>query len=434
MQFRLRSLFLLSVALFMGSGHVDAQDTVRTAEPPIVEVELSGIEPLPTDVVSIMDFGGGAGGGEPPSENPPIPYWDNAPTIVYPQVPGNAISNEYSSIFVACGYVDGEYPEVEVTKPSGEISTVSTVGYGDCWEYHQTWIYGMELGEYQIIAEDRRGTLIHSWEVEYPPFPLVGLISDTSTSDSSENARVQTRLLMGFEPGEKLTLRIYSPQIRRGESIEIYPGPILGGEGSYVATRIVEADENGTIILNFHSTPSAPFEAAWIGFKIDGYIGPTSGGGLPSPAVRDYELERSNQPEMAFFTQRPDFDQLSQLDSIWQGLNFNDMKTPGTANYQVALGDDDYRLVFTWCADTPERLQEILEPLDLTININETPVTAWDMIRYDEGACREWQSILNANVPELQIEFHYHLSEEIFDGFSSYAAGDYYHIINATFN
>lgn len=404
-----------------------SQDAVRKATPPIVNIKITGVEPLPSGVSKVMGFGSPAGGaGEAGSDAMNnAPAWINAPLIVHPQVT--------VAKFAACGYPSSSYPEVMVTSPSGHSEQVSIEDGDGCWAYYQTWSYGMELGEYKIVAKHAKGTLTHSWFVEYPPFTMVGLLSNPNSEEA-----VQTRFLMGFEPEEQLTLRIYSPEIPvelTSEADSNLPGAWDSDRGGYVATRTINADENGAVIIQFTASPSTPFDVTKLGFTIDGYLNPI--GEIGSPAHHDYYVTKPSspdQPEKLYSLFPPDIEAFLRIPSIWKGLTFKDMKSPGTRTYQTSLSNiDSILLNFTWCADTPARLAEILEPFELTITVNDEPISLWNLTRYEDRACRKWAGGLTPKHSKLQIVFHYTLREDIFDGSGKYKAGEYFHIINATF-
>ncbi len=123
---------------------VSAQAVVRTADPPVVEIELSGVEPLPDGVSKLMGFGSGAGGGGNVPQVRNTPHWVHMPSIVYPQRPQPPRDGRYfGSIFAACGYPEGQLPEVEVTTPSGANQNVAIEEAYGCWNTiktgHMAW-------------------------------------------------------------------------------------------------------------------------------------------------------------------------------------------------------------------------------------------------------------------------------------------------------
>ncbi len=82
---------------------------------------------------------------------------------------------------------------------------------------------------------------------------MVGLITERKQDNR------QTRLLIGFEPNERLTVHIYSPEVEVEVSLEeqtaiigVSPADATGG---YIATRVVETNKDWPSSLNLLQLP-----------------------------------------------------------------------------------------------------------------------------------------------------------------------------------
>lgn len=133
---------------------------------------------------------------------------------------------------VACGYSSETPPDAVLTLPSGETQTLEvqdTSSSPQCFWYSIDWQYGMELGKYQIALSHEDGTISYSWQVQYSKIPLSAYLNDTQ------------QLLMGFQPGETLTLNFYDAQ----------------DEMSFIAERQVNVGPDGAVIVDVALSPSA---------------------------------------------------------------------------------------------------------------------------------------------------------------------------------
>jgi hypothetical protein len=227
-----------------------AQETKpRTFSPPIVNVELSAIEPAPDPSLLTKEirFGGGAGG---PSGEVNRLKWLVTHDFTYPFMYGR----ESGVHFTACVLDSEEAPTGLITTPGGKNVTVEAkrssmrpINDSDsarCWDYPFTSSYGMELGQYSIDLQHPLGELHHTWEVDYPYFRVLRGIGEQDTA------------LMGFIPNEAVTVHFY-----------YYFQPDSGNappEYRYIATRHIAVDGEGAVVLHHTVARSAPFAESWI--------------------------------------------------------------------------------------------------------------------------------------------------------------------------
>ena len=103
-----RTIFMI-IFLLLFTMSVAAQGGQRTASPPVVTVELSGIEPRPSNFPAEMIFGGVGGGGAEPL-TPYGVYWETTP---------GAFAGGHDARFRACGYTTNQLPVATLAYPSG---------------------------------------------------------------------------------------------------------------------------------------------------------------------------------------------------------------------------------------------------------------------------------------------------------------------------
>jgi hypothetical protein len=210
---------------------------------------------------------------------------------------------------------------------------------------------------------------------------------------------------MGFFPSETVNLRIYFTEIP--------------GEADYVASRAIQVDKDGAALIEITVARSATFSIAGILVTVDGDNSPHL---TPvASSIADNTLVASRP------TNATDF---RQYKSLWNGVNFKDMTSPGSQNYETSIDAKTVRsFSFTWCGDSPTRLQEIVAPLSVSFSIDDAKVPDSSILVLDEGNCRKWATILNGWKPgsTVALQIRYTLSKVIFDGTANYAAGDYVH-------
>jgi hypothetical protein len=200
-------------------------------------VQPRGKEPLPSGVAAQIEFGGGGGGGF--VEEGPPPHWVQWPTdLAYP---GWGSPSGYP--FIACGYRASTAPRPTLILPSGRsVQQIDAQRTEDtCWSYRVPWSFGMELGTYILMLDHEDGKLVFPWQIDYPTGEQV-----------SVNLNVNEDLMMGFTPGERLTLRYYADE-------------------KYVATRIVQIGPDGDALIKVQVARSAPFTMEKVDYTVDGY-------------------------------------------------------------------------------------------------------------------------------------------------------------------
>ncbi len=221
----MRRIILLVILLVLAAPAA-AQSGQRTASPPIVTVELSGIEPRPPDYPTELFYGGlGGGGGAPIIPNGV--YWQGTP---------GAFTGASDSYFSACGYTDmTQAPVATLTLPDGSTQTITATdsdASSHCYSYRIPWSYGMQLGLYTLQLDHPDGQLTHTWGIDYP-FCRTSILNDN------------LQWLMGFAPGEQLTV--------------VFFASINSDQPVFAATRSVQADDQGTLALDIKVARGAPF-------------------------------------------------------------------------------------------------------------------------------------------------------------------------------
>jgi len=234
---KFRLLVIISAIAFVFPTKVTQQKSPRTASPPIVNIELSGIEPAPLGVPAQLEYAGGAGGGvgEPvrytgPGTKTIKPYWAHLPSaLTYPT------SDDY---LIACGYVSPEPPTSTLIYPSGRKDTLQGALDGvNCWSFTISRAYGMELGLYTLQLDHIDGQLIYTWGIDYPYLPV-----NVDESDIPKS-RLAGYWLMGYSPNELITLHFYDTS----------PNSV------FIASRSVQVNSEGVAILSIGFSHSSEF-------------------------------------------------------------------------------------------------------------------------------------------------------------------------------
>lgn len=131
---------------------------------------------------------------------------------------------------------------------------------------------------------------------------------------------------------------------------------------------------------------------------------------------------------------------LQTLPTIWSKnrLDFVDMNSPGTQEYQVD-GKTTDRLIwnFTWCAVDQARLDEILAPLKVAFLIGDSQLREDVVRQYEETnrksgeRCRVWATKLTdwEGGKRLKLTIQYDLAEAVNDGSQGYTPGRYSQIV-----
>lgn len=132
---------------------------------------------------------------------------------------------------------------------------------------------------------------------------------------------------------------------------------------------------------------------------------------------------------------RPDLSQ-TNLTSIWQGIEFEDMQLPGTRRYNTTVfANETRRWSFIWCGRTHADLENIVAPLNFSMLLNGQPISSAQILEHDEVVngwqCRYWSTLLQnwTSGQTVEVEAYYQLAERIFDGENYYEAGNYRQII-----
>jgi hypothetical protein len=285
---------LLSAVFFYRP--VYGQATVRVFNPTPVTVELSGKEPPSPDLATSFEIvftpGGGCGSW---SWNCAIEDSGGPVRIVYPIAQfvniadhigvhdRGATPNDAASITV-CGYLDDVQPIATVTTPSGKAETLGTgnppyvkvnENRENCWNFPVRLGLGAELGTYKVTITHSQGNLEQTWTEDLLYCPKKQWIGNT-------NNQV---LLTGYTAGEKLRIHFYAQTASRPADPNDTSGIIINTYG-YVASRDVQIDDMGTLLLTIDKARSADFSDD-IQYQIS-RIDPLPAAKYPTYQVEDY--------------------------------------------------------------------------------------------------------------------------------------------------
>lgn len=250
-----RIILLIVSSILLQSESVFGQNSVKNFNPPVVSIELSGYEPKPPGVSDILLFGGGGAGSDPAKKKVGKPYWQRVPTT----------AEFLFTSLQACGYLNGQ-PNATLILPSGKQQPLqSQYKMDDCLTYSPSLTIGSEFGLYTLRLEHGNSVLSHSWRMDYPTSPVAVELSGFEASP-------QVITLAGFAPRQKLRAHFYKWK--------------YADKSPYIATREIQMDDNGAIILSLSASRSATFKAHEIHVLIDDYIredkGNYSNGNNPS--------------------------------------------------------------------------------------------------------------------------------------------------------
>lgn len=251
----LRKIFYVAIPLVLivvgspAAGHaaMQTQAKVRTFSPPIVNVELSGVEPVPsgTNPSVELSFAGGGGGEDVDSKK--ILRWEEKPEFSYPFI----YDTKDGVRLTACSADSGSDPVATLISPGGKrtpvsmrvndsmaINAESGQEKDTCWTHSFESSYGMELGQYTLDVSSKNGSLSHTWIVDYPFYSTMRYIGDARYA------------LMGFAADQTVRVNFY----RRDDADN------GGSPYSFLATRQMKLDNEGAIVFKISVTRNAPFE------------------------------------------------------------------------------------------------------------------------------------------------------------------------------
>jgi hypothetical protein len=120
-----------------------------------------------------------------------------------------------------------------------------------------------------------------------------------------------------------------------------------------------------------------------------------------------------------------------QYTSFWSFAEFQDIQTPGEEDYEITILPEPYRQSFSWCADTPERLQQILGQLAVAFFIEDVQINDALILQSETEICHQWDTILEGWTAgqTAEVAVMYVINAPIFDGVFDYEAGTYVHRI-----
>jgi hypothetical protein len=139
--------------------------------------------------------------------------------------------------------------------------------------------------------------------------------------------------------------------------------------------------------------------------------------------------EPPERPVLPLAATRPaNMPEADQTPSLWEGVRYTDLMSPGVQTYSLTTGLERRRWTFTWCAIDEATLEQIARPLTLTFYINNVQVDPNLFLVYAiSSGCRAWSTFLDgwSGGEQYTLDIRYHLSQSINDGWNSYPAGDY---------
>jgi hypothetical protein len=117
--------------------------------------------------------------------------------------------------------------------------------------------------------------------------------------------------------------------------------------------------------------------------------------------------------------------------SFWSFAEFVDIQAPGEEVYEITILPEAYRQSFSWCADTPERLDQILSQLAVAFFVDGVQIDDSLIFQSETEICHQWDTILEGwtEGQTAEVSIMYVISTPIFDGVFDYAAGTYVHRI-----
>lgn len=139
---------------------------------------------------------------------------------------------------------------------------------------------------------------------------------------------------------------------------------------------------------------------------------------------------------------KPSWSEYQSIKSLWNLAHFQDLFVPGEQQYQIHIQhNDSWKWDFTWCANSKDRLYQILEPLSVLFLIDGNSISSDTIYQYEGESrsepgqqCHYWSVILSEWQPgrTVNLQLTYSLSQDIFDGSQHYQAGDYSQIFQVT--
>lgn len=134
---------------------------------------------------------------------------------------------------------------------------------------------------------------------------------------------------------------------------------------------------------------------------------------------------------------RADEPKLQNLSSLWSLTSFRDLSTPSIQTYNVVVTpNQDWRWTFAWCAIDSDTLHEILQPLTVTMLIDEVALSNSTILQHqgvsnNHDQCYYWSTALTNWQPGavVKLEIRYFLTTPIYDGRQSYPAGQYQQVM-----
>lgn len=160
---------------------------------------------------------------------------------------------------------------------------------------------------------------------------------------------------------------------------------------------------------------------------------------LPTPS-------RSNTPTATALSTstkiRPSFrppspEEQNALPTVWDYVNFRDIQSPDTENYDlIVYADESIRLSWAWCANNRDELYTILQPLTVQFfmdnsSINSSKFTVYEA-QVDSSQCQIWNTVIDNwnGLRATQAEIRYQLETNISESGNIYHKGTYQHILN----
>lgn len=250
------------------------------------------------------------------------------------------------------------------------------------------------------------------------------------------DALVDTLTLIHFQPDEAVRLFAYEQdyEVEDRYEIIIFNGGFRGNiVESLVGWHGVQVDSDGKLVL------SLPRELGHYTYRAIGELSGEANSVRYGPdfyGVKNIEI----LSPYALLIRRPSDEELNEIASLWHLTNSRKQTQPGIERHELrAQANDTWQWGFSWCAEDPARLEEILQPLTIQFLVNEQRVSFPQIYLYDEilpngPSCRYWATLLSdwPLAEAVRLEIVYQLGEDIFDGEDTLLAGEYRQIMTVS--
>jgi hypothetical protein len=206
----------------------------------------------------------------------------------------------------------------------------------------------------------------------------------------------------------------------------------------------IEVDAGPVSIAFEQDTPTETLEVTTIPLPIETPILPTSteivqSVSVPTKIATLFLTNTAVSSGPNVDVSRPDREDYLDLMNLWD--YFDDKEKgptfPTTLRYDVSINPQDkYRWGAIWCGIDDSTLQDILQPLSMTLLVDGIPLSSDKILEFEDRIsgwkCHHWVTQLSdwQSGTEVELELSYSLSRTIFDGYEETLNGEYHLIIS----